>query len=241
MCSFVATVEKWCIEAGAAELNELCDEVENIGEDLSLSQPELCRLRSTLTEWQLLFQSPPLDVQPALQRTRVCGAETLLQEGKGQDIFEDEEDEAEATKQEEGKEQEGENQRQGQRPPGQKLESTEGPHALGQQLYGTGLSERAVPGLRGALAEAGLTGLLERAEAWCFDIGAAILAEIIDELEDLCAVLGLDLAQRATLRAALQVRAGGAGKGAGATRLHRLWSDGPIALVPPPTVAPQRW
>lgn len=147
MSSFVSAVEKWCVDAGAAELDELRDEVENICEDLSLPQSEHCRLRSVLMRQQLLSLSPSCSAQPALQRTSAVGAE-------------------------------------------------------------------AVPGLRGSFVEAGLAGLVELAEAWCLDVGTAFLAEIIDELEDLCAALGVDVAQQGKLRAALQVRVVGPSSGA---------------------------
>mmetsp|Transcript_106331 Transcript_106331/g.300846 ORF Transcript_106331/g.300846 Transcript_106331/m.300846 type:complete len:154 (+) Transcript_106331:62-523(+) len=52
-----------------------------------------------------------------------------------------------------------------------------------------GLGQEPVPGLRGALMEAGLASFIATAESWCLDMGAAFLDELICEFEHFCKAL----------------------------------------------------
>mmetsp|Transcript_32170 Transcript_32170/g.90531 ORF Transcript_32170/g.90531 Transcript_32170/m.90531 type:complete len:122 (+) Transcript_32170:87-452(+) len=47
-----------------------------------------------------------------------------------------------------------------------------------------------MPGLRGALEDAGLASYIATAESWCADMGAAFLHELASEYEDFCAIFG---------------------------------------------------
>merc|ERR1719476_1038639 len=54
---------------------------------------------------------------------------------------------------------------------------------------GSGGAE-APPGLMEALADVGLSAYTSAALRWCQETGAAFVGEVLDELEQLCAVLG---------------------------------------------------
>merc|ERR1719330_640904 len=61
-------------------------------------------------------------------------------------------------------------------------------------------AQEVVPGLRQALAVAGLTSYAAALEAWCEEVGAAFLAEVQEDLEDACEGLGLSAPKRRQLR-----------------------------------------
>merc|ERR1719188_335800 len=47
----------------------------------------------------------------------------------------------------------------------------------------------AVPGLCGALNDAGLGDCQEQAEKWCLQMGAAFISEVAEQFEDFCTAL----------------------------------------------------
>jgi len=57
-----------------------------------------------------------------------------------------------------------------------------------------------VQGLRQALTDVGLSSFIPRTEAWCWDVGAAFLEEVLEEVDDLCDHLELSGHQRDLLR-----------------------------------------
>merc|ERR1719350_2103461 len=61
-----------------------------------------------------------------------------------------------------------------------------------------------VPGLRDALAAAGLTSQIAMVESWCLEVGAGFLLELLENMDDLCKALGgISPSQKRKLREAL--------------------------------------
>lgn len=81
-----------------------------------------------------------------------------------------------------------------------------------------------VPGLRSALAEAELTNLAGRLDTWCADLGVVDLEEVLEELEDLSAEMGLDTEQELKLERALKLRV--QSRGIGINSLHLCIGQG---------------
>merc|ERR1740123_1355894 len=75
----------------------------------------------------------------------------------------------------------------------------------------TTATDTALPRLVGVLVEVGLAELAERACAWCLEMGAAFLGEVLEEHASFCSALGLDIAKQEQFRMALLAEINGGG------------------------------
>merc|ERR1740129_1261056 len=75
----------------------------------------------------------------------------------------------------------------------------------------TSATDTALPRLVGVLVKVGLAELAERACAWCLEMGAAFLAEVLEQHASFCSALGLDMAKQEQFRMALTAEINGGG------------------------------
>jgi len=234
MSSFVVALEAWCDANGAAFLGEIEEEVEQICQQFRLPSSGCRRLRRALATAQSspsvhLAVTSPQDLVP----NSCKGSEGPLSSRLHVDTEEQRWEQGVVGSVHLEQEELGSSQRTDTQgvplrtdllasdSAGKLQEPAFRDAALGSTTSGaadilqplrsafdTPLAEleASVPGLTGALVEANLVGLVQHAEAWCLDTGAAFLVEVLEEFDNFCATLGLDCAHQLKLRSALQVR-----------------------------------
>lgn len=174
LSSYVAVAEEWCRDVGAASLDEVREELDDLCSRLQLPRPRQEQLHSVIL---------------SVERSHMLAQDS--------DAFSHES--------ERGAQSGGALQRSNSQISSSLVRSDSNFQAEHKEQEQTPGEPRLLRcGLRDALEDAGLQSHSAAVEAWCSEMGAAFLEEVLDEIDSVCAALHLTPQQSWRLQEVLE-------------------------------------